>query len=466
MSPISAVSAIRVKGERVKKLFTVHQFGILAGAILSLAYATSARALDLDFGLYMRAPVGTNSSGGKQITLKNPGSRGNEFRLGNEEGYGELKFTGHVLKAQKPHDPFFLANMTLAIGTPMNSQYSDTTSAGDNFHLVQSYAEGGNFDGVLASFWAGKRFYRDVDVHMDDFYYFADMGGVGGGVGQVALGRGELAVAFLQSADGNFRDSTLGLPAKQVLDFRLFNWKLSEKDALHFWTALGYSAPGTGQVLSGASYVPADFEAGRGAIFGLRYGHDLEKGHNDLALMFGTGVLEDFSMNKVQALTSIYTDLNAAKRWRLVESFYQELSSRWSVQTAFIYEGAKAGTGTQSRWLSFGARPLYYFTEHYHLAVEGGFSMVRNSSETDGSGHEAGDRTLARLALAPEVAFASSFFARPLIRAYVAHTWWNGANGDQSNASSLIGSLNSNHIAALDGDRSETQMGVQCEVWF
>lgn len=432
-----------------------------------LLWALPVGALDLDFGMYMRAPVGTNSHGGKQISLKNPGSRGNEFRLGNEEGYGEARFTGHVLKGKTASEPYFFANMTMAFSAQMNSQYGDSTSTGDPVQLIQSYAKGGNFDGIPASFWAGKRHYRDADIYIYDLYYFADMGGVGGGLEDVPLGNGTLAIAFLQSSDNSFRKTTNGFPAKQVLDLRWFDLKLNEKHRLHLWFAGGYSAPGQGERLnSGGTYDPVEFEAGVGGIAGARWGIDVEGGHNDLAFMYGTGVLEDFSMNRTLAYTQPPTDVNGRHRWRVVGSQYRELSPRWGLQSALVYEAGHAGSDTNSRWISVGARPVYYFTDHYHLAVEGGFSVVKDEAETNARGTTVGDRTLGRITVAPEVAVGKTYFARPLVRAYLTHTWWNGANGDLTNSSSLLGRLNSGQMTALNGTSSETQVGVQCEVWF
>ena len=52
----------------MKKIF------IILGAMI----ASNAIAADLDYGLYLRAPVSTYSAGGKGIQLSNPGSRGND----------------------------------------------------------------------------------------------------------------------------------------------------------------------------------------------------------------------------------------------------------------------------------------------------------------------------------------------------------------------------------------------------
>jgi len=252
------------------------------------------------------------------------------------------------------------------------------------------------------------------------------------------------------------------------LDLRWFDVELSPKDRLHFWLAAGYSAPGTGEKRNAAgTYDPVEFEAGSGAIAGLRWGHDLGGGHNDVAFMYGTGLLEDFSMGRSIAYTNPALDVNGRRRWRFVESLFWELTPKLGIQTAFIYEDGRSGSNVDSRWLSVAARPVYYLTDHYHLAFEAGFSSVLDESETNGpGGGKAGERTLWRLTIAPEVAFGKGYFDRPLVRAYLTHTEWNDANANLQNTSSLLGDFNTNNFTALNGTRSETQAGVQCEVWF
>src|SRR4051812_25001332 len=99
--------------------------------LLLAAASTSVLAAEMDYGLYLRSSAGTNSEGGKQILLQNPGSSGNEFRLGNESTYAEVTFTGHALKAPDKKSPFFDAVMTFVYNPQMNSQYGDTTANTD-----------------------------------------------------------------------------------------------------------------------------------------------------------------------------------------------------------------------------------------------------------------------------------------------------------------------------------------------
>lgn len=433
-----------------------------------LLFAPLAQAGEFEYGGYMRAPVGTNSSGGKQIQLTNPGSQGNEFRLGNETGYGEAYFTQHFFKSLDKKAPFFDAHLTFAYNPSMNSQYSDTSTTGDYIQFVEAYAKGGNLGDVPLSFWAGKRFYRDADIHMNDFFYFANMSGNGGGVEDIPVSNGTLAVALLQYADDRtLNNSTTGNPAKHALDLRWKELALSESDQLHLWFVQAYTAPGKGKIPSTGTTV--DYQASSGNAIGARWRHSLSQGNNDLALVYGTGVMESLTLDS----TAFASDDSVKKRrrLRLVENYSTELSEKWAIQAAAVYEDADSGASTanKSNWTSLGVRPLYYFSNHYRIQGELGYSVVRDDSEVDGSGNAAGNRNLTRLTIAPEVAFGKGYYTRPVIRFYVTYSSWNAANKDASNPKSLIGKLNSSgggSIVSLNGKSSETQTGFQAEVWF
>jgi maltoporin len=67
------------------------------------------------------------------------------------------------------------------------------------------YVEAGKFNvcGPFADarYWAGKRFYRQDEVHINDFYFW-DMSGPGAGVEKVDIGIGKLAFAYSRTGDG------------------------------------------------------------------------------------------------------------------------------------------------------------------------------------------------------------------------------------------------------------------------
>ena len=74
-----------------------------------------------------------------------------------------------------------------------------------------------------AKFWAGERYYRRQHIDIDDFYPL-DMSGYGGGVEDLNVGIGKLAVAFLNGARPDIVTQNGNL-AKSNIDVRLYDLK-------------------------------------------------------------------------------------------------------------------------------------------------------------------------------------------------------------------------------------------------
>jgi maltoporin len=437
--------------------------------IVTIFFSVLSQA-ELDYRGYMRAPVATNSSGGKQITLNNPGSQGNEFRLGNETGYGEASFINHFGKVADKANGYFDAHLTFAYAPPMNSQYGDQApvggvNTGDGIQYVEAYAKGGNFDGIKMSYWAGKRFYRDGDVHMNDFFYFADMSGNGGGIEDLEIGNGTLSFALLQYVDDRtLTNTTTGHPSKKAFDFRWRNFAISDKDKLEFWVAPGYTAPGKGTTTT-TTPTAVEYQASSGVAGGVKWTSELTQGTNNFAVVYGTGVMQSLSLNN--SAYALNDNVKKANRLRLVENYSTELNEKWAIQAAAAYELADSGNSTKSSWTSLGVRPMYYFTDHFRLQVEAGYSVVNDEAEVAAlGGAKVGNRSLTRLTLAPEISFGKGYYSRPVVRFFVTHSMWNDANKDLTNANSMIAKLNAGGLTSLNNKNDETQMGFEAEVWF
>lgn len=74
-----------------------------------------------------------------------------------------------------------------------------------------------------ANFWAGERYYRRYHIDIDDFYVL-DMSGYGGGVEDLNVKVGKLAVAFLAGARPDIV-TNIGTYAKSNIDVRLYDIK-------------------------------------------------------------------------------------------------------------------------------------------------------------------------------------------------------------------------------------------------
>lgn len=439
-------------------------------SVVGMAQPELGQAKDLDFGSYFRSGIGMNALGGREDCVTNQGSLGNEFRLGNEcSMYAELYLNANLLKRETPDSPFFKTTVTIAInGAPQNTQY-ESSSVGNptSSYLapIEGYAQGGNFDGVHMSYWAGKRFYRDVNSNMNDFFYFANMSGTGGGVGDINVGVGKLRVAVLQetplldtaSGSGLVTGAPVttadGQIAKQALDIRLDTVNLGADDNLHFWEAVaregGGSALGTGT----GTYV-----ASAGFATGVRYRHTIDQeSFNDVSFVFGEGVMQTLDMT-APLITNGSIANGSAWRFRAIDNGAIRLSDRWGSEFTTTFESRRSATAlnSHSNWFNIGARPTYFMTDHFHLTGQAGFSLVKDEADQQADGTPLGARTLFRATISPEVNLEKSVFGRPVIRFFVTWSHWN---------------LNNQNFMAASGPEYTSQVsglfyGFQTEYWF
>ena len=454
---------------------TLDLFKSCSLAVMAILLLTSAGAradekpAAFSFGGYMRAASGDNNLGGKQACFNNPGTVGNEFRLGNECGiYGEATFRAHVLKGEKKTDPYFLSQLTLAYFPAADSQYEDSDIDADkrDINVVEAYVEGGNLDGMNIHYWAGKRFYRAVDIHMNDFFYFGNMSGTGGGVGGIDTGAGFLDVAIIREsalvttgapAVQSRVDSSVGPIGKTALDLQLGS-HLSDLDETRVWAVAAYSPPAYSQVTN------ASYEAGRGFVGGVYYRRKLEaNGFNDVSVSYGTGIMQSLEMGTAVVLDG--SGGNGANRLRVTEHLTRGFGPRFQTHFAATYEDRDSGASAdaKSRWWNVGVRPFYVMSEHFHLVAEAGHSEVRDDADRSVAGSRIGARTLNRVTFAPEVGIKSDIFGRPVIRFFVTHSMWNDDNRAFKNGTATKSVAGYN---AFTTESSGTSVGFQSEVWF
>ena len=139
-------------------------------------------------------------------------------------------------------------------------------------------------------FWAGNRFYRRHDVPINDFF-FLNMGGAGGGVEDIQVPFGKLAMAWIGAASrSGFSDVPEPDPTNEA-GFSKANWDLRLYDVS---VPLGkgefvlvYARSDSGLDENGQSAPESDGVA-------LTFVHTREKfisedGVNKLSVQFGTG---------------------------------------------------------------------------------------------------------------------------------------------------------------------------------
>src|SRR5271163_1788805 len=416
-----------------------------------------------EFHGYLRSGYGLNSEGGEQVAFQAPGA-GAKYRLGNEaETYGEFIFVNNWVNPDESSDKAWAKTevMIEANTTNSNTYASFPNGVGnDQFRLREAFVQAGHLTGDWqpgARFWAGDRYYRRQHVDIDDFYPL-DMSGYGGGVEDVDVGNGKLAVAFISGArpDVITQNGTL---AKSNIDVRIYGVKGPElrgipTGLLSGWFDYAWSKGGTTTETSTTApgtVVPTT----DGLAVGLK--HELLEwhgGYHSFSIQYGTGAASNFSA----AITGPAPYVNRSAQFLITEQVLYQPNDRFAIMPIFVYQQTKDGNPQHrwNEWASFGARPQVFFTKHISLAVEGGFDHTNSPGENSLGQNPTGqyEGWLRKVTISPQIGVGYKFFSRPVLRGFLTYAnWTDGYRG-------LVG-------AAPCKNRTDgLTYGVQTETWW
>ncbi len=396
-----------------------------------------------EFNGYLRSGFGVNGHGGHQVAFQAPGADA-KYRLGNEaETYLETALSKHFI--MQPDRPFFKMQVRLSYKTDQD------TAAGiheDGLALREAFVEAGDFDwGSGVKFWAGQRFYRRLDIHIND-YYILDMSGYGGGIEDLSLALGDvkLAAAYLGGSSDDYEFPKTGRVAKNCLDLRIYDIPAP------LGSGTLWIAPSS---VKGGEYTEKDsegqslthtYESSLGGAIGAIHEVPLPNdGMNRFSIQYGRGAGSDFS----PVVEKPSPGLDDAWRFRVADSTLLQTAGPFTMMSALIYQVFDNGENDSSRitWISGGLRPIYSFTRHVALAAEFGADWVDNEPD-DCRG------ILYKFTVAPELRIGPAFLDRPVLRAYFTYaTWGNGLEGKVGESAYMDATAG---IAA----------GLQCEAWW
>jgi maltoporin len=394
-----------------------------------------------EFHGYFRSGYGYNSRGGQQVAFQAPGADA-KYRLGNEaETYAELIFVNNWLNPQHDTDKAWMKTEFMVEANTTNSASYANFPGGfgnDQFRLREAFIVAGNVikSQPDAKFWAGERYYRRQHIEINDFYVL-DMSGYGAGVEDWNVGIGKLAVGFLAGARPDVLTEN-GNYAKGDLDVRLYDVK-APGGRIGAWFNFARSKGGT---IQNGSVIPT----ANGYAFGI--GHqrlEWHGGYNAFSVQYGKGAASNYS-TIIDDPTPFLKD---SKRFRVTEHMLIQTNDRFAIMPIFIYQRTQSGNPKEgwNQWISFGARPQIFFSNHISLALESGFDHTHSASgQFDG--------WLRKFTIAPQIGAGEKFFSRPVLRAFLTYgNWSDGFKG-------FVGG------APFQNKTNGFTYGVQAETWW
>ncbi len=410
----------------------------LAGAFRFEGYGRS--------GFTVNGEGGGGANNNDFASFRAPGAEA-DYRLGNEnDTYVEL---GLENRWQLEDNAFFRV-----LFMPTFKNGNDNTFETDALVVLrQAYAEGGKFDFAPSlTYWAGQRFYRRRDIHINDFY-FSTQSSYGGGVEGIPVGdRLRMAAAYLGIANDDILVEGQGQIAAQNLDLRLSEIPMPN-GTLEIQVAPSY-VDGGDFLDDQERWMHFDDAAGiqLGAFYDLDSFFGLTPGQGWTTLQYGSG--PGIAFNPGQGVLSVTEGYHVKleEQWKFRATLYgvSELTENLRLMPAALYQIGDNGEAGDSRitWISAGIRPVYFFNEHLGLQLEYGFDHVD---------HEARDYqgVLHKISLAPTLSLGKSFWARPQIRLFGTYAFWS----DGFQGRGLAGE-------AFEDDTEGLIFGVQMEAWW
>lgn len=419
-------------------------------AAVLAAMAGSATAVPMDFSGYFRSGGGTSSKGGKEVCFRLPGAEIGFFRLGNEcDTYASLNFGANLGEVDGTG---FKAVFTMAYGTQQLANWEQSTPA-----WRQAYVEASDIGASLnapalkgASLWAGKRFYKNPDIHMLDYTYWEPAQGPGGGIDGMDIGFGKFSYAMFRIGDfegygaaGGFNPGIVngGDQTATVHDFRVSDVLVNPGGALTVGLDLIRKSNHSGA--AGSNGYGLTVSHTQNNLFGL-------PGSNNAVLQVA---------RNAASLKGFGFAGSTAKRneWLLFDHW--TIDSKDLPISAALVAGIhhKEVEGVTTKMFFAGARPQYHFNNVLSIASELGYQQLKEEGGPT--------RRLTKFTIAPQFSMGRSLWARPALRLYYTYAKWNGAARDAGNVV-CTGRDCGTPVDAFSNSTSGGSYGVQVEAWF
>ena len=490
------------------------QISLEGGPVLIPALDTFTR--NFKTAGYFRAGTGFTGNGVGQTSsfqmpqFNLPSAR---MRLGNEnDTYFEFSPIVKHMLGDDPEvmDVTFKLTLSGIAGTDKGSgAYIDTK--GVNWGFREIYLE---FKNVIKSapevtFWGGQRFYDRYDIHSQD-YFFLDDSGVGGGVYNINVGIGSLAIAYIggiqagtgnQFFETNFNNVDLQVDGGQGNFYRhTLDLRLGDINFLYgkfkFVLLGSYMKGGNFNVTTNSTTAGntakghVDSSGGLGG--GIVYQYDLPPAFGKLSflqvgLLYGWGLVDfDASGPNLGKLVSSYdsaraADGNAPKgTFESVDPYNNSQRARanfqfvWNPTDNFAMnfwgtyqfddqgftsnkvntDHSVSSTGSDAHLFTVGVRPVFWIWGPLAIQGQAGYNYISNVRDPAVGSAFGNSGSMGIFTIAPTLKPRGGFFTRPELRLYATLAVWSD---------SLKGAIGSPYYS---NNNYGWNFGIQAETWW
>ena len=454
-------------------------FGIITLASAP-ALSLAVEGMNIDFHGYARSGIGRSGPGGDQIALKAAGSP-TKYRLMNEtETYTELKL-GTMLSDED--DVQFYLDTLLAYEVQQANDWEATNPAFREINIQVTNVFKEALPG--AKLWAGKRYYRRHDVHINDWYYW-NVSGPGAGIEDINLGFGKFHAAWIRTEpDVEFESKSAGGSTERqkqkistdILDFRLSDLRIADNFDLEFGINYGKGNPPNQLTDADGNKLDKDFfNRGGWMLTGQLTYSDFIGGFNKTFIQYATDSMSAGGVGQSGTGVQGSEWYKGSKMIRIGNFGLISPMDRLDILYGLAWtqldydDKAKQNFGTPDKlnWTTLGIRPLWKWTDITNTALEFGWDKVGNGV-WDSATRKGSDSQLFKFTLAQQFQPRFGAFVRPVIRVGFTYAKWDtpecaikgaacsakGLDGDQKKISDTFGN-----------DSDGFTFGAQMEVWW
>ncbi len=413
---------------------------------------------------------------GKPLNLHGQGSIGGRLEQGDYfDLMPSIHFTPVTVKEDTTYIDFQVRMGVYPSGGQFLGNVTSRSTDGLTIAMPEAYVEARNIVGSNWSAWAGARYRRYDDIHINDYFYFDDHSSQGFGIGRKQT---ELTVLFPAFSDGGASATPYAYPAagkgstqtairQRTIVIGEHTINLPYQNRVKF---LGeyHSLPA---VRSDSIAYPED----KGWVIGAKLSTDLpttKKGSfNQLAVRYGKGIANGgdggntFTWATYGAPDTETRQFTNARSLAVVEHFLLNLSNKFSLNGYALYTNSRGGAAATGKVrnqagnfvynsktdLAVGFRSFVYLTDWFHLLNE-----LHYTSRTDGDQPAA---EMIKFTIAPTLVPTASRdpWARPHIRLVVSTAKYNTFASENTS---------SDYLQQAAGRNWGVTLGVRSEWWL